>query len=146
MKFEELSKNVPPMPKGSKELSDAIGKKYKYSMLDVNEKKVNLDVYRRVTEDPFFKIPTPMVTSGDILLDITLGGGWGIGRIHKLSGLYSSGKSSELVAVMAYVTRAMKKFCFIMETENGYTKEWLMDKGVDINYVFIGRAEMRKWL
>lgn len=140
MKFSELNTSQIALSKGELELEAAISKKYKFSSTDLAGVKHNIAVIRSMMDDPYYREQLPLCTSGDPFLDIILGGGWRLGgKMYKVSGKFSVGKSFLLVKVMSYITRVLKKKVLLLDTENRYSLSWLLDQGVDITLCRIAR-------
>lgn len=82
----------------------------------------------------------PRISTGNIELDIQYGGGLASGRIHLISGPFSSGKTYLAMKVGACVTKKNQRVAFIDE-EGGFDPVWASHCGLDMDYVFVGRGK-----
>lgn len=96
------------------------------------QKKWKLPVVQRMTDQDFIQSSTEYFSSGELGIDIALGGGWARGRIHKIQGRWSAGKSGIIASAVAVETRIHKGRVLLVDYEGTWTKEWLLYKGANI--------------
>ncbi len=124
-KLTELLAQVEELSPGKKKLNELLAKRY----------KVDSPIFR-MADDDFVQRPLDRFSSGELGLDIALGGGWVRGRIHKVEGRWSSGKSHIVASAIAEETARHKNDVLLVDYEGTWTPRWLLAKGADINRVF----------
>ncbi|GIW22508.1 MAG: protein RecA [Candidatus Sericytochromatia bacterium] len=80
-------------------------------------------------------------STGNITLDILLGGGWSRGRIHLLKGRESVSKSRLMASVCFIETIFYNNIVLVIDYEGTWTKDWLSKIFVDLEKVIIVRPE-----
>jgi recombination protein RecA len=84
------------------------------------------------------------VSSGDLGLDLALGGGFPRGLAVKLQGKFSVGKSIVLAQHMRVVTSILQRPICLIDVEGTWTDAWLRAQGIPTDMVFLqpcGSAE-----
>lgn len=81
-------------------------------------------------------------SSGSLMLDIALGGGYPYGRLVEISGAESAGKTTlvNLAIAEAQISEPDKE-CAIIDIEQSYNMEWAKSLGVDINRLFFSQPD-----
>ena len=81
-------------------------------------------------------------SSGSLMLDLALGGGYPKGRIVEFSGMEKSGKTTlfNLAAAEARVSEPNKEVAMI-DTEHTYNPDWAETLGVDTNKLIISQPD-----
>jgi recombination protein RecA len=100
-------------------------------------------------EDSFYvfgddesRCSVPKRSSGSILLDIALGGGFGKGRVTCLAGMEKSGKSSILYMTIAEAQKQEpEKSCAIIDLEYTFSPDWAKKLGVDMNNLIFSQPD-----
>ena len=78
------------------------------------------------------KLDIKVRSSGSLLLDLALGGGYPHGRIIELRGSEKSGKTTLANLAIAEAQRNEPELeCAIIDLENTYNPEWARTLGVD---------------
>jgi recombination protein RecA len=81
-------------------------------------------------------------SSGSLLLDLALGGGYPHGRVIELNGKEKSGKTTLLNLAIAEAQRVEPdKECAIIDLEHSYNPEWAKKLGVDVDRLFITQPD-----
>lgn len=81
-------------------------------------------------------------SSGSMLLDIALGGGYPKGRLVELSGKEKSGKTSLLnLAIAEAQRREPDKYNAVIDLEHSYNPDWAQKLGVDISKLFFSQPD-----
>lgn len=125
--LEELLKQADSVTATQKKFHEELKKRYKQQQIF------------RMSEEEFSFAEITRFSSGDLGLDIALGGGWPRGRMHKLSGKFSAGKTKILASAIAELTMRHKERVLIIDVEGRITKDWLLCQGVDVTRVFVAR-------
>lgn len=82
-------------------------------------------------------------SSGSILLDIALGGGYPQGRVVQLAGPEKAGKTTLLnLAIAEAQKNEPDKDCAIIDLEYSYNLEWAKKLGVDLNRLHFSQPDM----
>ena len=88
---------------------------------------------------PIFKLDR--VSTGNLYLDLDLGGGLATGRIHLITGPFSSGKTYLAMKIAAQFTQRKQRVC-IIDAEFTFDPSWAVACGVDMDYVYlVGKQE-----
>lgn len=81
-------------------------------------------------------------SSGSILLDLALGGGYPQGRLVELAGKEKSGKTTLLnLAIAEAQKNEPDKQCAIIDLEHTYNPEWATLLGVDLSRLFLSQPD-----
>lgn len=81
-------------------------------------------------------------TSGSLLLDIALGGGYPYGKIIELSGREKSGKTTLLCMAIAEAQKnEPEKETAIIDLEHTFNPEWAKKLGVDLDRLFFAQPD-----
>lgn len=81
-------------------------------------------------------------SSGSLLLDVALGGGYPHGRLVELRGAERSGKTTLLnLAIAAAQQNEPDKECAILDLEQSYNPEWARTLGVDVDRLFFTQPD-----
>lgn len=76
--------------------------------------------------------PVQRLSSGSLVADYILGGGWAVGRINEVCGVYSSGKST--LSLMTIVEAQRKgQSCIYIDAEGAFDNKYAAVLGVDFN-------------
>lgn len=82
-------------------------------------------------------------SSGSLLLDLALGGGYPQGRVVELSGKERSGKTTLLnLAIAAAQINEPDKENAVIDLEHSYNPEWAKLLGVDIDKLFFSQPDI----
>lgn len=81
------------------------------------------------------------MSTGNLILDILLGGGWVRGRIHLLKGRESVSKSRLMASVCFIETVFYKNYVLVIDYEGTWTEDWLQSIFVDLSKVLIIRPD-----
>jgi recombination protein RecA len=96
-------------------------------LLGENEKLMNIEVR----------------SSGSLLLDLALGGGYPKGRLVQFTGVEKSGKTSLLCMAIAEAQKTEPdKACAIIDLEQSFNPDWAKTLGVDIDKLFFAQPDM----
>ena len=96
-------------------------------LLGKNEKLLNIEVR----------------SSGSILLDLALGGGYPKGRLIHITGVEKAGKTSLLnLAIAEAQKNEPDKKCAIIDLEQSYNPEWAKKLGVDLDRLYFAQPDM----
>lgn len=82
------------------------------------------------------------ISTGSLILDILLGGGWLRGRIHLLKGRESVSKSRLMAAVCFIETVIHNNYVLVIDYEGTWTDDWLSSIFVDLNKILIVRPDI----
>lgn len=81
-------------------------------------------------------------SSGSLILDIALGGGYPHGRIVELKGPEGAGKTSLLnLAIATAQKNEPDRACAVIDIEQSYNKEWAEKLGVDTSKLFFAQPD-----
>lgn len=81
-------------------------------------------------------------SSGSLLLDLALGGGYPHGRVVEFAGREKSGKTTLLNLAIAEAQRAEPdKKCAIIDLEHSYNPQWAETLGVDTSKLFFSQPD-----
>lgn len=81
-------------------------------------------------------------STGSLLLDYALGGGYPHGRVVELRGVEKSGKTTLMNLAIAEAQRnEPEKQCCIIDLEHSYNPEWATLLGVDVDNLFFAQPE-----
>lgn len=83
---------------------------------------------------PIFKLDR--ISTGNMFLDLDLGGGLATGRIHLITGQFSSGKTFLAMKIAAQFTKKKQRVC-IIDAEFTFDPSWAVACGVDMDYVYV---------
>lgn len=101
-----------------KKIDEALTKKYKTRSL-----------FDAASED-FVNFNSQKISTGELALDIMLGGGIELGRIIKVQGPFGCGKSKLLASIMSVATRFLNKRVLFVDYEGTSDPDWLQKQGV----------------
>ena len=88
------------------------------------------------------KLDIKVRSSGSLLLDVALGGGYPHGRIIELRGAEKSGKTTLAnLAIAAAQQTEPDLECAIIDLENTYNPEWARTLGVDTEKLFVAQPD-----
>lgn len=104
-------------------------------LIDTLKKSSKVDKIVSMAQEGFRYSPTERVSSGELGLDIALGGGYPKGRMIKISGKYSYGKTIILANSMRSFTNELKHPVLMIDPDGTTTGEWLKAQGIDVDYV-----------
>ena len=79
-------------------------------------------------------------SSGDLGLDIALGGGWPRGHAIKVQGKFSAGKSFILAQAIRIITKQLGYKVALVDIEGTWTDSWLKAQGIPTDLVYIVNA------
>lgn len=82
----------------------------------------------------------PRISTGNIALDVDLGGGFATGRIHLITGAFSSGKTYLVLKVAASYQRLGMKVAFI-DSEFTFDIPWAEACGLNMDKVYLIRKQ-----
>lgn len=129
-KLTDLLSQAEDLSAGKKKLHDAVQKKYRVNLIF------------RMSDEKFTIRDVPRVSSGELGLDIALGGGFPRGRFIKIAGpRYSVGKSKLVATYLSILTRMHHEDVMVIDIEGTWTAQWLLGQGVDITRVYYSRPE-----
>ncbi|GEA16804.1 protein RecA [Moorella sp. E308F] len=81
-------------------------------------------------------------SSGSIMLDLALGGGYPHGRLVEFSGPPKSGKTTLLNIAIAEAQQAEPdKYCAVIDLEYAFNPEWAATLGVNLNKLFFSQPD-----
>lgn len=81
-------------------------------------------------------------SSGSIVLDLALGGGYGQGRLIELAGREKAGKTTVACLAIAEAQRnEPEKECAIIDLEHSFNPNWATTLGVDCDKLFIAQPD-----
>lgn len=78
-------------------------------------------------------VEVEVVSSGSLVLDEVLGGGWALGRIHECFGNESSGKSTCALHLCASVQKTQNKAVGYVDVEQALDLDYAKKLGVDLS-------------
>lgn len=85
-------------------------------------------------------ISIPRESTGSRLIDMALGGGWAVGRVHELVGMESCGKTMMCtLSMIEYQRRHPDKLVAIIDVENAFDIEYATRMGLDIGRFLISQ-------
>lgn len=88
------------------------------------------------------KLDIKVRSSGSLLLDVALGGGYPQGRIVELRGAERSGKTTLANLAIAEAQRNEPDLeCALIDLENTYNPEWAKKLGVDTDKLFVAQPD-----
>lgn len=88
------------------------------------------------------KLDVRVRSSGSLMLDIALGGGYPMGRVVELRGAEKSGKTTLAnLAIAEAQLREPELECGIIDLENTFNPEWARKMGVDTSKLFITQPD-----
>ena len=108
-------------------LADALAKRYSRPIIQRLSDETVMDIQR--------------FSSGELGIDLALGGGWARGRIHKLQGVWGSGKSHLISSALAELTARYGEKVLVLDAEGAWTKQWVAVKGANVELVHIVRCQ-----
>jgi recombination protein RecA len=79
------------------------------------------------------------ISSGCFAIDIAIGGGFKIGRINSISGVYSIGKSLIAYHTIAYAQRELGLVCTLIDAEGVFDPYWAEKCGVDTEALLLSQ-------
>lgn len=82
----------------------------------------------------------PRFSSGSLILDRALGGGWPLGRIIELWGEEGGGKTTIALHAIAEVQKEKKGACLI-DMEHALDEEWAVGLGVNIDDLYLSTPD-----
>lgn len=82
----------------------------------------------------------PRFSSGSLILDRCLGGGWPLGRIVELWGEEGGGKTTVALHAIAEVQKANRDACLI-DMEHALDEEWATGLGVDVDKLYVSTPD-----
>lgn len=87
-------------------------------------------------------INIPRESTGSRLIDLALGGGWAVGRIHELVGMESCGKTMMCtLSMIEYQRRHPDKLVAIIDVENAFDIEYATRMGLDTGRFLISQPQ-----
>lgn len=92
------------------------------------EKKI--DLIFKMSDENFARMRPKYVSSGDLGLDILLGGGWRRGVAHKIQGPFSVAKSKGVLTVSEIFVNHLKEPVLIVDVEGRWTPDWVEQHGI----------------
>jgi len=90
---------------------------------------------------PVFQVPR--ISTGNLMLDLDLGGGFAEGKVHLITGPFSSGKTYLALKMAAEYTRRSKKVAFI-DAEFTFDPSWAEACGVNMELVYVVRKQVQE--
>ena len=85
-------------------------------------------------------ISIPRESTGSLVVDKALGGGWAVGRIHELVGMESCGKTMMCtLSMIEFQKKHPDKLVAIIDVENAFDIEYARKMGLDINRFLISQ-------
>jgi recombination protein RecA len=100
--------------------------------------KDSTTVLRPISQNLSAKIER--ISSGDLGLDIALGGGFPRGHAVKIQGKFSAGKSFVMAQVIRIITRLLGLKVAVIDVEGTWTESWLRAQGIPTDLVYIVNA------
>lgn len=89
-------------------------------------------------DKPIMSIPRE--STGSLVVDKALGGGWAVGRIHELVGMESCGKTMMCtLSMIEFQKKHPDKLVAIIDVENAFDIEYAMRMGLDISRFLISQ-------
>lgn len=85
-------------------------------------------------------IETERMSTGSLLLDDAVGGGWGKGRIHEIFGPESSGKTTLCIETMVVAQKSGDIVAFI-DAEHAFDKDYAEALGLDVDKLIISQPD-----
>ena len=90
-------------------------------------------------------ISIPRESTGSLVVDKALGGGWAVGRIHELVGMESCGKTMMCtLSMIEFQKKHPDKLVAIIDVENAFDIEYARKMGLDIKRIRKEITEPRK--
>ena len=85
-------------------------------------------------------ISIPRESTGSLVVDKALGGGWAVGRIHELVGMESCGKTMMCtLSMIEFQKKHPDKLVAIIDVENAFDIEYAKKMGLDVNRFLISQ-------
>ena len=85
-------------------------------------------------------ISIPRESTGSMVVDNALGGGWAVGRIHELVGMESCGKTMMCtLSMIEFQRKHPDKLVAIIDVENSYDIEYAKRMGLDLDRFLISQ-------
>lgn len=115
-----------------------------------NEEKLLCQIRKEFGEDSIFLLGKEeklmnieVRSSGSILLDLALGGGYPKGRLVHIAGVEKAGKTSLLnIAIANAQKNEPDKKCAIIDLEQSYNPEWAKKLGVNLETLYFAQPDM----
>ena len=104
------------------------------------KKKHGNELLNRVGDLKNHQNKIPRFSSGSLILDSKLGGGWPRGRIIEISGPESGGKTTLALHAIAEIQKLKQSACFI-DVEHTLDEEWATKLGVNIDDLFLSQPD-----
>lgn len=89
-----------------------------------------IDLIFKMSDKNFARLAPRYVSSGDLGLDILLGGGWRRGVMHKIQGQFSTAKSKSVLTVAEIFINHLKEPVLIIDYEGRWTPDWVVQHGI----------------
>lgn len=124
-KVEKETADEADWSKAQDELRAALNKKHNSG----RDKK--LDLIFKMSDANFSRLEPRYFSSGDLGLDILLGGGWRRGVMHKIEGEFSVAKSKGVLTAAEILVNDHKEPVLVIDYEGRWTPDWVAAHGID---------------
>ncbi len=109
------------------------------NLIDLMNKEFGKNtIFKPKDELPVYEVQR--MSTGNLQLDIDLGGGLAIGRIHLITGPFSSGKTYLFNKVASQFTARGERVALVDE-EHTFDPDWMEDCGVDMDLLYVARSK-----
>lgn len=104
------------------------------------KKRQGADSLNRVGDMKMRQHTVSRFSSGSLVLDQALGGGWPRGRIIEILGEESSGKTSITLHAIAEIQKLNEKACFV-DVEHALDESWAINLGVNYEDLYLSQPD-----
>lgn len=124
VKEEVAAQEQTEWQKNQEALRAALNKKHNSG----RDKKI--DMILKMSDQNFTRLAPRYVSSGDLGLDILLGGGWRRGVMHKVQGQFTASKSKGVLTTAEIFINHLKEPVLIIDYEGRWTPDWVIQHGI----------------
>lgn len=104
------------------------------------KKKYGGEALNRIGDMKNHQSKIPRFSSGSLIIDSKLGGGWPVGRIIEISGPEGGGKTSVSLHAVAEIQKLGEKAYFI-DVEHALDEEWAIKLGVNVDDLYLSQPD-----